>query len=112
MTTEELKTLNQKIQLFINKCQALVAANHAGYSWPCPVLGFDLLVSGDRRRFVRIVRTDDQGVKSAYCFIDSHSGDVYKDDGWRGPQQKAVRGSIYAASPEEFMDWFGPRHLR
>lgn len=33
--------------------------------------------------------------KSAYCFIDLETGNVYKPAGWKGPTKNIVRGNIF-----------------
>lgn len=112
MNQEKTDALNKQISIFIIRCNPMVAAIGNGYPGPTPFLGFEPLVLGDHRRYLRIVRTDYAGAKSAYCFINSLSGGVYKASGWRAPQRNALRGSILAESPEIFMDGFGPRYLR
>jgi hypothetical protein len=47
-------------------------------------------------RYVRVVTVDPNGGRSAYCFVDTTTGDLLKPAGWKGPA-KGARGSIFAA---------------
>lgn len=47
------------------------------------------------KKFVRIVQ-ENNGQRSAYCFIDA-DGNIYKCDGWKRPA-KGVRGSLFDAN--------------
>jgi len=47
------------------------------------------------RKYWRVVATQ-YGQRSAFCFLDSTTGDVLKPAGWAGPAQHA-RGSVFDA---------------
>jgi Protein of unknown function (DUF5661) len=47
------------------------------------------------RRYVRVFKTDKQGGRSAYGFVDRLTGDVLKAASWKSPA-KGPRGNIYS----------------
>jgi len=51
-------------------------------------------------RYLRIVKTtyvnQNSNGRSAYCFIDKTTGNVYKAAGWSSPETKNPRSNIYA----------------
>jgi len=69
------------------------AHNRAGFRFPCPSLS---TMYG--RRYVRIVREDSSGSRSAHAFVDRTNGDVMKAASWKGPAKNFARGNIYDAA--------------
>jgi hypothetical protein len=73
-------------------------------------------VSVDRGvKRARIVRSDGPASRSAYCFIDMASGDIFKCAGWSAPAKHA-RGNIRTGDASSWwngaLDVYGAAYLR
>lgn len=53
------------------------------------------------RRFIRIVKELGNDQRSAFCFIEKATGNVFKPAGWKSPTTKHVRGNIYSKPSAE-----------
>lgn len=101
----------QAIFTFVKGCQELVSGRDKQYE----NVQFNTQLTYDMkkaRRYVRIVKSDDFGATSVYCFVDKTNGNVLKADGWKSPAKHA-RGNIY----DEYnglrcMGAYGPAYLR
>lgn len=63
-------------------------------------------------RYIRIVRDENGGSRSAFCFIDSQNGDILKAAGWKAPAKHA-RGNIMTDTHGiERLGPYGPAYLR
>ncbi len=80
------------LQTFVAGCQALCTENDGRYE----NVDFNtkLTIDPKGRRYVRIVKSDDFGANSVYCFVDKTNGNVLKAAGWKTPAKHA-RGNIY-----------------
>lgn len=80
------------LQTFVAGCQELCSKNDERYE----NVKFNTKLSIDPkgRRYVRIVKKDDFGGNSVYCFVDKTNGNVLKAAGWKAPAKHA-RGNIY-----------------
>lgn len=63
------------------------------------------------KKYVRIVRYDESGGRSVYCFIEKSTGNILMAAGWRGPA-KHSRGNIYAKHPLAGTTPYGAAYLR
>lgn len=69
-------------------------------------------------KFVRVVRrsiclADGLPINgSAHCFVEVETGKIFKAAGWKAPEKKNPRGSIYNANPLEGVTVYGVVYLR
>lgn len=76
---------------FVAGCQAIVSKNDQRYE----NVSFNSRITAEPgRRYVRLVKTDDFGSGSCYCFVDKTNGDVLKAASWKAPA-KHPRGNIF-----------------
>ena len=62
------------------------------------------------RKYVRVVRCS--GGRSAYCFVEQSTGNIYKPAGWKTPTTKHVRGNIYNLDPLAGTNVYGTNYVR
>lgn len=87
----EPANFNAALAEFVGKAQVLVSDSDRRFSRAA----FNTTLSTEfGRRYVRVVKSDDYGSRSAYCFVDTQTGNVLKADGWKRPTKHA-RGNIY-----------------
>lgn len=67
----------------------------ASYARSSPTLKPPVLSAESGRRYVRIVRTDTNGSRDVFSFIDQTNGDILKADGWKKPAPGA-RGNVFS----------------
>jgi hypothetical protein len=79
---ESLGTFEKALQRFL----------HAAQSQAKPTYEIDIERG---RRYVRVLKKDRQGGRSAYGFVDKLTGDVLKAASWKSPA-KGARGNIYS----------------
>jgi hypothetical protein len=89
-TKMERTQFEARLTEFLEAGNAFVAKEHEarGYQWPAPKLEVER-----GPKFVRVCRVD-SGSRSAYCFLD-YEGVIWKPKGWKGPERKNPRGSIF-----------------
>lgn len=64
-------------------------------------------------KYVRVIAADVQGTsRSAFCFVGKEDGLIYKADGWKGPEKKNPRGSIYVDDGRNAITGYGAVYLR
>lgn len=103
------------LENFLTKLQAMMDAYYLK-NYPKSVMGTKV-TADPGRRYVRIwlEPTQDGQVtgfgKSAYCFIDTLTGDVLKVATWRGPTKHA-RGNIFDSNPISGCGPHGTEYLR
>lgn len=85
MTAAEFETALATWLAAKNAIAAAVVGTFAGYTFS---------TDGAGRAFVRIVRADSCGGRSAYCFVERATGLIFKPAGWKGPARNFSRGSI------------------
>jgi hypothetical protein len=85
----ERSQFEARLAEFIVAGNAFIAKEHAarGYAFPAAKLEVER-----GPKYVRVVRVDSQ--RSAYCFLD-YEGKIWKPAGWKGPERKNPRGSIF-----------------
>lgn len=88
----EPANFNAALNEFVGKAQLLVSDNDRKFD----KVTFNTQLSTEYgRRYVRVVKSDDFGSRSVYCFVDQTTGNVLKADGWKRPAKHA-RANIYA----------------
>lgn len=62
------------------------------------------------RKYVKLI-SNYAGSRSAWCFIDKTSGEIFKVASWNAPA-KHSRGNIAEKGSYENYPWTGPHYLR
>ena len=64
-------------------------------------------------KYVRVITADVGGPsRSAFCFVRKEDGAILKPAGWRGPEKKNPRGSIYRNNGADAITGYGAKYLR
>jgi hypothetical protein len=89
---------NDALGQFLEAAQKLINEHFAK---KFPSLKPDLLSIEPGRKYVRVVKTSDDGhgQRSVFCFINQENGDILKAASWKAPAAIA-RGNIYKSSTE------------
>jgi hypothetical protein len=102
------------LETFLTKLQAMMDTYYLK-TYPKSAMGAKV-TADPGRRYVRIWSESTQdgrvtGSKSAYCFIDTLTGDVLKAATWKGPTKHA-RGNIFDSNPISGCGPHGTVYLR
>jgi hypothetical protein len=80
-----------ELAAFVAMCQAKIAANHESNKFTFPQ---DQIECEFNPKYVRVMRVGNAS-RSAHCFVDRVTGQIFKPAGFKGPEKKNPRGSIY-----------------
>lgn len=102
--------MTNEIETFVAALQAKVGAYYAEHYPASAGVCFEVQQGVKRVRIVKKDNPTDQH-GSAYCFIDTATGDIFKPDGFKRPAKHA-RGNIRSADPLACCGPHGVAYLR
>jgi hypothetical protein len=91
--------MNPLTTRFLNHVASLLRSNN-----------MELEIS-EGRKYIKVISARGEVSKSAWCFIDKRSGDIFKAANWRAPAKHA-RGNVNTPESYQGYSWTGPYYLR
>jgi hypothetical protein len=99
---------------FMEKLREIVKRETAGQVGPSGPCAWDVTYE-EGYKYIRVIlvnKTGDQTSKTAWGFIEKHTGDIFRAASWKAPCLNHTRGRIYDEDNGiKYARWTGPAYI-